>query len=145
MDDDDYYPPDRVKHAVQSLMSHKLDLCGSSKNILYFTDDKSIWEIGPYAPNHATFGTMAFSKKYALTHFCDETVNFAEEMAFTNRYSERCFQLSTEKVMVVMCHFDNTFNKHKLRSEENPAIRKTSMPLKSFIRNAKMREFYSSA
>jgi len=145
MDDDDYYSPDRVTHAVHTLISKKVDICGASRNHLFFTDDKSVWEVGPYGLNHATFGTMAYTKHYVKTHRCDEHVVFAEEVDFTARYTSPLAQLDPLKVMLVMCHSDNTFNKHKLRTPENPNIRKTGLKLKHFIRTAKLRDFYSNA
>lgn len=141
MDDDDYYPPERVQHAVQ--MMHKHQLAGSTRLHLYFTDDESIWEVGPYKSTHATFGTMAYTKKYANTHKCDENVLYAEETAFTNTYTEPMAQLDPLKVMLVICHKDNTFNKDKLRKDgENPFIRKTGMKIRAFIKNAELRNFY---
>lgn len=145
MDDDDYYFPNRVKSAIMGLLAHKKEIAGSSKNILYFTDDKSVWEVLPYGPNHATFGTMAYSKKYTLTHSCDEAVAFAEEVQFTNRYSEPLFQLNPENLMIVMCHSENTFNKSKLRTDGNPHFKKTTMNLKNLIKNSTLRSFYTSA
>ena len=145
MDDDDYYMPDRVAHAVQTLLTKKASICGASRNHLFFVDDKSIWEIGPYGANHATFGTMAYTKQYTKDHRCDEHVVFAEEVQFTNTYSAPLAQLDPMKVMLVMCHSDNTYNKHKLRTAENPHIHKTSLKLKTFIRTAKLRDFYSNA
>jgi glycosyltransferase involved in cell wall biosynthesis len=145
MDDDDYYFPNRVKSAVSGLLLSKFGIAGSSKNILYFTDDKSIWNVGPYAPNHATFGTMAYTKAYTETHSCDETVAFAEEVQFTNRYSEPLYQLNPEHLMIVMCHSENTFNKNKLRTDGNPFFKKTTKDLKSFIKDSDVRAFYTSA
>lgn len=145
MDDDDYYFPNRVKSAIKDLLSHKVEIAGSSRNILYFTDDKSVWQVGPYGQNHATFGTMAYSKKYATEHKCDETVAFAEEVQFTNRYSEPLFQLNPENLMVVMCHSENTFNKSKLRTDGNPHFKKTTILLKNLIKNSTLRAFYTSA
>lgn len=145
MDDDDYYPPERVAHAVSTLLGKKHQICGSTRNQLYFTDDASIWEVGPYNANHATFGTMAYTKEYALSHSCDETVTHAEEIQFTNKYSEPLYQLDPKKVMLVMCHSANTYNKHKLREEPNEVFRKTALKLRAFIRVAKMRAFYATA
>ena len=145
MDDDDYYSPDRIGHAVQTILSKKVAICGASRNHLFFTDDKSVWEIGPYAPHHATFGTMAYTKQYTVEHRCDEHVVFAEEVDFTAKYTSQLAQLDPLKVMLVMCHSDNTYNKHKLRTADNPHIRKTGLKLKNFIRNAKLRDFYSNA
>lgn len=143
MDDDDYYPPERVAHAVTSLRAHKgARLAGASRNHLYFTDDQSIWSVGPYAPNHATFGTMAYTKNYAITHPCDETRLNAEEIEFTARYTEPLVQLNPLKVMLVLCHSENTFNKSGLRDAESPVVRKTTMKLKDFVVKAEDRAFY---
>lgn len=145
MDDDDYYCPERVSHAVFTMNSKRAELVGSTRNRLFFTDDKSIWEVGPYGPTHATFGTMAYTKKYAMSHKCDETVVYAEELGFTNEFKERLVQLDPDKVMLVMCHSENTFSKNKLREDGNPMIRKTSIKIRNVIKNTKMREFYASA
>jgi glycosyltransferase involved in cell wall biosynthesis len=145
MDDDDYYAPERVAHAVQTLLAKKVELVGSSRNQLYFTDDASIWETGPFTANHATFGTMAYTKKYALGNPCDETVIFAEEISFTRNYKTPLAQLDPLKVMLVICHSENTFSKGKLRDSPSPVMRKTGLKLRSFIRKAEMRDFYSRA
>jgi glycosyltransferase involved in cell wall biosynthesis len=145
MDDDDYYPPERVAHAVQTLLAKKVELVGATRNHLFFTDDASIWEVGPYNANHGTFGTMAYTKKYAVSHPCDPTVVYAEEIGFTENYKTPLAQLDPMKVMLVMCHSENTFSKSKLRDSPSPMIRKTGLKLRTFIRKAEMREFYSHA
>lgn len=144
MDDDDYYCPDRVSHAIFVLNSKKANIAGSSRNRLYFTDDASIWEVGPYNTTHATFGTMAYTKDYAKKHKCDETVVYAEEVSFTNSYSEPLVQLDPDKVMLVICHSDNTFNKKKLRNDPTPFFRKTGLKLRNILKNTKIREFYGT-
>ena len=145
MDDDDYYSPDRIRYAVNMLIASKLQIAGSSRNILYFTDDASIWEVGPFGSYHATFGTMVYTKKYALSHPCDETVAYAEEIKFTNRYTEPLVQLDPLKVMLVMCHKENTFSKNKLRTDGNPTMRKTTRKLREYIKDKEMRDFYMAA
>ncbi len=145
MDDDDYYPPDRVSHAVITLRAHKgARLAGASRNHLYFTDDGTIWGVGPYAPNHATFGTMAYTKAYAISHPCDETKLHAEEIEFTRQYTEPMVQLNPLKVMLVLCHTENTFSKNDLRVGNSPFIRKTSLKLRDFIKKAEDRAFYTA-
>jgi hypothetical protein len=54
-------------------------------------------------------------------------------------------QLDPYKVMLVMSHTENTFDKKKLRESENPFVNKTAMKIKDFIRDAKLREFFTSA
>lgn len=145
MDDDDYYPPERVAHAVTTLRGHKgARLAGASRNHLYFTDDGSIWAVGPYGPNHATFGTMAYTKEYAMAHPCDETKLNAEEVEFTREYKEPLVQLNPMKVMLVLCHAENTFNKSQLRAVETPFVKKTGLKLRNFVGTAEDRAFYTA-
>jgi len=88
MDDDDYYPPERVSHAVLKLQSQpQFKICGSSELLMYYSDNKTIYRLGPYNQNHATNGTMAYRREYFDTHKYDETVTHAEETSFLNRYS----------------------------------------------------------
>ena len=145
MDDDDFYPPQRVSHAIARLNVSKAEIVGSSRNHLFFSDDKTIWEVGPYGTYHATFGTMAYTKKYADNNPCDETVTFAEEVSFTKKYSAKLFQLDSLKTMLVICHSANTYNKNKLRTNFSPVVKKTNVKINSIIKNKEQRDFYSSA
>jgi glycosyltransferase involved in cell wall biosynthesis len=145
-DDDDYYPPERVHHAVLKLTSTtKFEICGSSEIHMFYTDNKSIYRIGPYNQNHATNGTMAYKKSYIKNHKYDETVTHAEETSFLNRYTEPMLQLDPRKVMLVMCHSENTFDKKKLREQENPMFKLTLFKIRQFIKDKKLRDFYSDA
>jgi glycosyltransferase involved in cell wall biosynthesis len=56
-DDDDYYPPDRVSHAVHTLTENPKALCaGSSIVYVYFKHISQMYKFGPHGPNHATAG-----------------------------------------------------------------------------------------
>ncbi len=148
-DDDDYYAPERISHAVNTLLGKKVEIVGTSRNHLYFTDDKSIWECGPYyeafGKNHATFGTMAFTKEYTKRCKCDTSVKFAEERSFTNEYKEPLVQLDPMKVMLIICHTENTFSKDSLRKPNSRFTKRTGLQIKSFIKNKKLRDFYADA
>jgi hypothetical protein len=55
-------------------------------------------------------------------------------------------QLDAMKVMLVMSHSDNTFDKKKMRDQpDNPFVKKTSMKIRDFIKDAKIREFFANA
>jgi glycosyltransferase involved in cell wall biosynthesis len=147
MDDDDYYPPDRVKHVVFKFAQNpKIELAGSSEIYMLYTDIKTIYKLGPYKPNHATNGTMAWRKSYSKTHVYDETVKFAEERSFLDDYKHPMIQLDPFKVMLVISHSENTFDKKKLREQTNdPFVKKTELTMKSFIRSPTLRSFYKDA
>jgi glycosyltransferase involved in cell wall biosynthesis len=147
MDDDDYYPPERVAHAVTKLMSQpKVELAGSSILFMYYTDNGEIIQLGPYARWHATNGTMAYKSSYGKTHKYDETVTHAEEVSFLEKYKNPLIQLDPLKVMLVMSHSENTFDKKQMRDDPtNPYVKKTNMKLRDVIKDKKLREFYSKA
>jgi hypothetical protein len=123
-----------------------VDLAGSSEIYMYYSDIKVIYKLGPYAPTHATNGTMAWRKKYSDSHLYDETVTHAEEKSFLDEYKHPMIQLDPMKVMLVMSHTDNTFDKKKMRDQVgNPYVKKTTMKLRDFIRDGKIREFFATA
>lgn len=145
MDDDDFYFPNRVSAAVTALQKHpQVDLAGSSHIYMFFTDTKEIYSVGPYFPLHATNGTMAWRKRYALTRRYDEAVAFAEEKSFLEEYKNPLIQLDPMKVMLVISHGDNTFDKTQLRGVKNSPLKKTNMVLEDFIKDSEIREFFSN-
>lgn len=148
MDDDDYYAPERVSHVIQKFslpQFAKIELAGASEIYMYYTDIRTIYKLGPYNPNHATNGTMAWRKSYANSHKYDEDVLYAEEKSFLDDYANPMIQLDPFKVMLVMSHSENTFDKKKLRDSPNPYIKKTGMKLKDFIKDTSLRGFFMSA
>lgn len=146
MDDDDFYFPERVSTAVVNFARNKtIELAGSSLIYMYYTDNKKIYSLGPYNKNHATNGTMAWRKSYANNHTYDETVTHAEERSFLENYANPMIQLDPMKVMLVISHSENTFDKKKLRESNNPLIKETKFKLNHFIRNQALRTFFADA
>ena len=146
MDDDDYYPVDRVSAVVTAFRQNPtIELAGTSEVYMYYSDIETIYKLGPYNRNHATNGTMAWRRSYADSHTYDETVTHAEERSFLDDYKNNMIQLNPFKVMLVMSHSENTFDKKKMREGVNPFVKKTTMKLKEFIKDAATREFFKSA
>jgi hypothetical protein len=135
MDDDDYYPPERVSHAVEVLMANPSILCaGSSEIYIYFKHLSKMMQFGPYAPNHATAGTFAFKRELLVHTRYDETACLAEERKFLKDYSIPMAQLDPLKVILVFSHEHNTFDKRKLLDNPNPAVvKETTKSLDDFI------------
>jgi hypothetical protein len=115
---------------------------------MYYSDIQKIYKLGPYHDKHATNGTMAWRSSYAKTHTYDETVTHSEERSFLEDYKHPMIQLDPFKVMLVMSHSENTFDKKKLREQENPFIKKTEMKLKAFLKEKnekELRDFFANA
>ena len=145
MDDDDFYFPSRVDDVVLALTKNPgYKLAGASEVYMFYTDTKEIWKAGPYFEGHATNGTMAWTKDYASKHKYDETVAFAEEKSFLDNYKNPLVQLNPKRVMLVMSHSDNTFDKTQLRTN-NPLLVKTCLLMIDFIKDPEVRTFFANA
>lgn len=143
MDDDDYYPADRVQTVVDAFTQHPdKNLAGSSEMNMYYIDQQTIWTIGSHGPNHATNGTMAWRKTYANKHFYDEYVTKAEETSFLEGYKHPMIQLDPKKTILVVCHSDNTVDKSLLRKQ--PKMKETTYTLEDLVKEPALRTFYAS-
>lgn len=144
MDDDDYYPPDRVEHAVETLKNNPQAMaCGSSKIYIYFKHNQTMYTFGPYGPNHATAGTFAFRKELLKTSRYDDDAAIAEEKAFLKNYTVPFVQLDPRKTILVFSHDHNTFDKRRLLENPNPKIVKPSMvKVRDFIKDKDVRTFF---
>ena len=94
MDDDDYYPPERISHAVETLQANPRALCaGSSEIYLYFKQIRKMYQFGPYNPNHATAATFAFRRELLTISRYDDKACLAEEKHFLKDYTIPFVQL----------------------------------------------------
>jgi hypothetical protein len=144
MDDDDYYPPERVSHAVNMLLTHPNALCaGASEIYIWFKHIQKMFQFGPYGPNHATAGTFAFRREMLREHKYEEHAALAEEKAFLKNYSVPFVQLEPKKTILVFSHIHNTFDKKKLLEHgENNFQKTSSRTVDEFIKDESMRKFY---
>lgn len=136
MDDDDYYPPERVEHAVDKLMENKEALCaGSSEMYLYFKHIHKMYQCGPYSPTHATAGTFAFKSRLLDDTKYENHAALAEEKAFLKNYTVPFVQLDPLKTILVFSHIHNTFDKKKLLdSPHNDFFKVSDKTIEMFIK-----------
>jgi glycosyltransferase involved in cell wall biosynthesis len=139
MDDDDYYPPERVEHAVERLMGAPQALCaGSSEIYIFFKHIQKMYQCGPYGPNHATAGTFAFKRELLDITRYEDNAAIAEEKAFLKDYSIPFVQLDPMKTILVFSHIHNTFDKRKMLDNPHPDFCKESpKTVEHFIKTAK--------
>ena len=144
MDDDDYYPPNKVSHVVEKLWNSKYLVSGSSEMYVYYICYDKIFKFGPYATqgqtdstNHATCGTLSFKKEYFKNNkFPDK--NSAEEKVFLKNWETDVLQLDSFKSILCISHLDNTVDKHKYLKSGI----KTNYKLEDIIVNKIDIEFY---
>ena len=136
MDDDDYYPPCRVSHAVETLIRNGTPLVGSSKMFMYFSKDGSIYQLGPYRDNHGTAATMGYTKEYTKTHDFGDG-HYAEEGVFTEGWKHPMAQLDPMKTVLALSHSDNTIEKTMFLEERyghiGRTVHETPLKLENFI------------
>mgnify|MGYP000191592499 CR=1 FL=1 len=144
MDDDDYYPPCRVSHAVEKLQKNKQALCaGSSEIYIYFKHIQEMWQMGPYGPRHSTAGTFAFKRELLNHTSYDEKACLAEEKYFLKNYTIPFVQLDPLKTILVFSHCQNTFDKKNLlKNGENKFQKKSIKTVDMFIKDRDMKDFY---
>jgi hypothetical protein len=136
MDDDDYYPPERVEHAIDTLLKNPSAMCaGSSKLFLYFKHLSQMYQFGPYGPNHATAATFAFRRELLNTSHYQTSACLAEEKHFLKDYTVPFVQLDPLKTILVFSHIHNTFDKKKLLESPNPFVIKSNLHVDDFIKN----------
>lgn len=140
MDDDDYYPPERISHAVQTLLKHPEALCGGSSEIYtYFKNGNSnggkMIRFGPYGPNHATAATFAFRKELLNQTQYNDIRAIGEEREFLKDYTIPFVQFDPLKTILVFSHNHNTFDKRKMLEKPDPrCVNESSKTVDDFIR-----------
>lgn len=144
MDDDDYYPPQRVSHSVEKLMGDKEALCaGSSEIYIWFKHINKMYQFGPYGPKHATAGTFAFKRKLIEENKYDEEACLAEEKSFLKDYTVPFVQLDPLKVILVFSHNHNTFDKKKLLDNPHPQfVKESNKTVNDFVKEKDLKDFY---
>jgi glycosyltransferase involved in cell wall biosynthesis len=143
MDDDDYYPPERVSHAVERLQSNPSALCaGSSEIYIYFKHIQKMYQFGPYKQSHATAGTFAF-RRALIENKYDDDACLAEEKSFLKNYTVPFVQLDPLKVILVFSHEQNTFDKRKLLENPQPQyVKESARTIDDFVKQPDLKDFY---
>ena len=148
MDDDDYYPPERVEHAVEKLTEHPEALCaGASEIYILFKHIQQMYQFGPYGPNHATAGTFAFRRELLKQSRYEDHAALAEEKVFLKNYTIPFVQLDPLKCILVFSHEQNTFDKRILLDNPHPEyVRPSPKTVDMFIRGgekeAKIKKYF---
>jgi hypothetical protein len=144
MDDDDYYPPERVSHAVTKLLENpNILVAGSSKMYIYFKHINKMYSFGPYLPNHATAATFAFRKELLKQTKYDDEAELAEEKSFLKNYTIPFVQLNSLKSILVFSHNHNSFDKKLLLNQpSNPFVQESNVKVADFVKDENMMKFF---
>lgn len=155
MDDDDYYPPERVAHAVEMLQLHpRYQFAGSCEMFLYHPTMRTIFRydrddladraVDPRAKQlhrfRSTAASFAFHRDFLKTHRYDETKPLAEEGSFLNNFTVPILQLDSRKTILVFSHLNTTVDREEFATKQIrlPIYDPTPLRLSDFISNAQL-------
>jgi len=142
MDDDDYYPTERVSHSVEKLTGCDALCAGSSEIYIWFNTLNKMYRFGPYGPNHSTAGTFAFKRALLKQTSYEDDALLAEEKHFLKNYTIPFVQLDPLKTILVISHEQNTFDKRRLINPENKQCHDSALTPTAFIKNKTLLAFY---
>lgn len=114
MDDDDYYPATRVKHAVEQLQGSSKLIAGCSAMYIYDYTLEKLCKFKGFGENHSINSCFAWKKKYLEKYSHDESKECGEEPSFTNNFKEPMIQLDPDQTVIQSSHAQNTFNKREI-------------------------------
>jgi hypothetical protein len=144
MDDDDYYPPERVSHAVETLQKNpQAMVAGSSEMYIFFKHVQKMYQFGPYNANHATAATFAFRREFLKQSSYQDNAALAEEKFFLKDYTVPFVQMDPLKTILVFSHIHNSFDKKKLLNElPNPFIKESALTIDDFVKDEDIKDFF---
>jgi hypothetical protein len=144
MDDDDYYPPERISHAVETLQKNPKAICaGSSAIYIYFKHIEKMYKFGPYGPNHSTAATFAFRKELLKDTSYDNDACLAEEKKFLKNYTVPFVQLDPMKSILVFSHNHNSFDKKLLLNDApNQYVNESKIKPEEFVKEKDILAFF---
>lgn len=143
IDDDDYYPVQRVSHAVSKLTESDALCAGSSELFIWFNSMNKMYKFGPYGPNHSTAGTFAFKRTLLKQTRYEDHAVIGEEKHFLKDYTIPFVQLDSLKTILVFSHGQNTFDKRKLIDTSNTMCKESALKVKHFIKSNEIHSFYT--
>ena len=144
VDDDDYYPPERVSHAVTKLLEHpEYLIAGSSEMYVYFKEFEKMYTFGPYGRNHATAATFAFRRELLEKTNFEDNKSVGEEKHFLLNRSLPVLQLDPRKTILVFSHIHNSYSKKDLLENSEPQFYKeTYVEVNDFISDPTIYNFF---
>jgi glycosyltransferase involved in cell wall biosynthesis len=144
MDDDDYYPPERVSHAVEMLQANpRFLIAGTSEMHVYFDSRHKVFQCGPYKDYHSTAATFAFKKELLNQTKYDDTMAMSEEQTFTKGYTIPLIQLNPLQSILVFSHKHNSLNKEiMLEHPEQTKITPSPYTVDDFVKDPILKQFY---
>lgn len=111
MDDDDYYPADKISYTLAEMQRHKATFAGCDSIPIWYSHIDRIYRSDTWGPRHALNGTFAFHRSHLRRHRFDDEAQLAEEGSFLRNFTTPVLQLAPERSILCISHSGNTVDK----------------------------------
>ncbi|QKJ85615.1 Putative glycosyl transferase [Paramixta manurensis] len=111
MDDDDYYPADKISYTIGEMQRNNALFAGCDRIPIWYSHINCIYTTGSFGDRHALNGTFAYHRRFLKKHRYDDDLNLAEEGSFLNGFTVPVLQLDPLRSILCISHHTNTFDK----------------------------------
>lgn len=120
MDDDDYYPADKISYTIEMMQRHRALISGSDQIPIWYSHINRIFKTRSFGPQNILNGTFCYHRNYLKKHRYDDACNLSEEEGFTNNFTANPLQLPGERTILCVSHSQNTFDKDFVLGSSQP-------------------------
>lgn len=138
MDDDDYYPADKISYTITEMQRHRAQFAGCDSIPIWYSHIDRIYRSQAWGPGYALNGTFAYHRSFLQRHRYDNHAKLAEEGSFLNDFTTPVLQLAPERSILCISHNDNTFDKDFVMGSSMRDKRQ----LGDYVTDAQLRRFY---
>ncbi len=111
MDDDDYYPPDKLSYTISEMQRHQVSFAGCDAIPIWYSSIDRVFMTSPLGKNNAVNGTFAYHRRFLSMHRYDDKSTTAEESGFLNGFTVPVLQLDPWRSILCISHNSNTYDK----------------------------------
>ncbi|MDD8209597.1 glycosyltransferase [Escherichia coli] len=140
MDDDDYYPADKISYTIAMMQKHRALISGSDQIPIWYSHINRIFQSRSFGPHNILNGTFCYHRNYLKKHRYDDDCNLGEEKRFTDNFSVNPLQLPGERTILCISHSHNTFDKDFILGASTPV----NAALTDIVRDPLLRNAYLS-
>ncbi|AJX35702.1 glycosyltransferase family 2 protein [Burkholderia oklahomensis] len=138
MDDDDFYPPDKIRHAVEMMRSRGAAMSGSDQIYIWYSHIDKIYRTYSFGARHALNGTFAYHRDYLKSHRHDDHAALAEERSFLRDFTSPVLQIDPMRSILCISHDANTFDKDFILA----SCERSRLTLEDFVSDAYLLRHY---
>ncbi|WDB91995.1 glycosyltransferase [Escherichia albertii] len=140
MDDDGYYPADKISWTITMMQKHRALISGSDQIPIWYSHINRIFKSRSFGPRNILNGTFCYHRNYLKKHRYDDDCNLGEEKSFTDNFSVNPLQLPGERAILCISHSHNTFDKDFILGASTPV----NAALTDIVRDPLLRNAYLS-